>query len=148
MIEIEEPQIETLEKVVFSPNMKNKTIETTEILRIENEDDFTRIDFICYAPTRYINGGWVEILKDTFIRPVGTTHKLTLVKAVNIPIAPKKHYFRSKRDMLCYTLYFPPLPKGTTSIDIIESEASGGNWFNFYGVSMERVRSEKLIVGN
>ena len=148
MIEIEEPLVKELEKVVYYPIMKHMVSNNAEILRIANEDDLTRIDFIHYADPIYIDGGWVKISPLSFIRPVGTKHKLGLVKAVNIPIAPVKHFYKSKKDFLCYTLYFPPLPKGTKEIDIIEFEGPGDNWFNFYGVSMGRVRSEKIIVGN
>ena len=145
---IEEPEIKEEEKIIFSPIITHKSNSSPDVLRIENDEEFTRIDFIYQARSYYINGGWVQISKDTFIRPCGSESKFKLLKAVNITIAPVKHYFKSTKELLCYTLYFPALPKGTSKIDIIESETPGENWFNFFGVSMERVRTEKLIVGN
>lgn len=51
--------------------------------------------------------------------------------------------------MLTYTLYFPAVPKGCKEIDIIECENGNiGNWFNFYSVSIEKVRTKPLIVNN
>ena len=149
MKEIIEPQIKELEQLVYKPMVIHQVSDSTEILRIENDPNFTRIDFIHYATPIYINGGWVQLYSKTFIRPVGSNLCLTLVNAINIPIAPKKHYYKSTKDFLCYTLVFPALPPGTQSIDIIEKEIPGDNtWFNFYGVSMDKVRSERLIVGN
>jgi hypothetical protein len=137
------------EHVVFKPLVKHQVSTSAEILRIENDPNFTRIDFIVYASPIYVNGGWVQMYSQSFIRPVGSNLCLTLVKAVNIPIAPTKHFFKGKKDFLCYTLVFPALPEGTKSIDIIEKEIPGDNtWFNFYGVSMDKVKSERLVVSN
>lgn len=145
---IEEPKVDKLEKVVFNPMVKHQTNGHPEVLRIENEAEFTRIDFIYYAKPYYLNGGWVGIAGDTFIRTVSTKERLTLVKAVNIPITPSRHFFKSTKEFLCYTLYFPPVPKGTKSIDIIEGLGGDNSWFNFYGVSMDTVRKERIIVGS
>lgn len=147
--EIKAPKVWELEKFIFNPMVKHQVSPETDILRIEHEAEFTRIDFIYYPKPCYINGGWVEIAKNTFIRTVGSKQQLKLVKAINIPIAPTKHYFKSVKEFLCYTLYFPPIPKETAFIDIIEKEVPDDNtWFNFYGVSMETIRKEKLITGN
>lgn len=145
---IEKPKVDLQEKVVFNPMVKHQTNGHPEVLRIQNEENFTRIDFIYFAKSYYVNGGWIQIDRDTYIRPIGSKERLTLVEAVNIPIAPIKHYFKSTKDFLCYTLYFPPVPKGTKTIDIIEGLGGNNSWFNFYGVSMETVRKEKIIVGS
>lgn len=147
--EIEKPKVKELEKLIYNPLVKKNTNSQPEILRIQNDDNFTRIDFIYYPKSYYVNGGWVQIDRDTFIRPVGSNQRLKLIKAINIPLAPTKHFFKNSKEFLCYTLYFPSLPKETSSIDIIENEGTHEEtWFNFYGVSMERVLSEKLVAGN
>lgn len=147
-----ETTIEPLEKektiIRYNPTINNKCSSEIEILRIEFDDDYTRIDFLYRASSYYENGGWVQISRLTFIRMVGSEQKLRLLKAVNIPITPTKHYFKSTHDMLAYTLYFPALPKNCEKIDIIEGEVGGTKWFNFYGVSMNKVRNEVLICKN
>ena len=145
---IEKPKVDELEKVVFHPMVKHQTNGHPEVLSIQNDENFTRIDFIYFAKSYYVNGGWIQINRDTYIHPIGSKERLTLVKAINIPTAPTKHYFKSTKDLLCYTLYFPPVPKETKTIDIIEGLGGNNSWFNFYGVSMETVRKEKIIVGN
>jgi hypothetical protein len=86
-------------------------------------------------------------MPDSFIRPVNTDSKMPLVKVVNIPIAPGKHFFHHRDMALYYTLYFPALPKDVKAIDIIEKEAARpNNYFNFYGVSLERIASEIIKV--
>ena len=131
---------------VHNPKVEKGTKVDHQVLKIEMGDELTRIDFMYRNPYDY--SGWIQISGNSFIRVAGSQVKLGLVKAVNIPIAPTKHFFKRKGDYLAYTLYFPALPKGTKKIDIIEREASGGTWFNFYGVSMQTVWNDVVIVNN
>jgi hypothetical protein len=131
---------------VHNPKVEKGTKVDHQVLKIEMGDELTRVDFMYRNPYDY--SGWIQISRNSFIRVAGSQIKLGLVKAVNIPIAPTKHFFKRKGDYLAYTLYFPALPKGTKKIDIIEREASGGTWFNFYGVSMQTVWNDVVIVNN
>lgn len=136
------------ELVILNPIVTYSESDLIEVMRISEEDDLTRIDFLYEAPRKYKNGGWVSMQKTCFIRPVGTKSKLTLVKACNIALAPNKHFFKKCGELLAYTLYFPKLPEGVKQIDIIEHEGEGGEWFNFYGVELKRVHRSLIFVEN
>jgi hypothetical protein len=101
-----------------------------QVKKIELTENYTRIDFLYTAPDYYVNGGWVNVEKETFIRPVGSNAEFRLVYTNNIPFAPLKHFFRRSGETLMYTLIFPALPKDTKAIDIIENEESRDS-FNF-----------------
>lgn len=133
-LEVLEPTIITIEKVV------------PEIKIPEPDDNILRIDFLYYASPYYNNGGWVQIHPQTFIRPVGSQTKYKMVGAVNIPKNPVKHFFKTNRDMLFYSLLFPQVPKDVTNIDIIEKEINDGTWFNFYNVPMQTVLNSIIVV--
>jgi len=107
------------------------------VTAIELSEEYTRIDFLYQAPHCYANGGWIQMDRRCYIRPVGSDLRYPLRRLVNIPIAPNKHYFAFRGEYLTYTLFFDPLPLSTTKIDIIELEAPG-NYFNFYGVDYVR----------
>lgn len=127
---------------LFNPSISKMPDSFIDIIGIELTDDYTRIDFVVYPDTKtYVSGWWVQINKNSFIRPTGTTQKLKLVKAVNIPYAPKKYMFSSRTSCLPYTLFFPAIPKTTTHIDIIEKEVRNDSYFNFYGVSVLKTKS-------
>ena len=147
---MEPPYTEKKEKPIYNPSVEYQNGDADiEIMRIVQEEELTRIDFVYRASPKYIKGGWVQIDRETFIRPVGTAMRLTLVQAVNMPIAPKKHWFREAGQCLYYTLYFPALPAGVVAIDIIEREAARPhNFFNFYGVSLERIARGVIMVNN
>jgi hypothetical protein len=74
---------------------------------------------------------------NAFIRSVGSSVKYRLIKTEGIPLAPSKHYFRSKGEYHTYTLIFPALPGNTKQIDIIEREENG-TYFNFYTVDYSK----------
>ena len=137
-----------LEKLIYNPSVKSPPCSDTEhkIMRIEFDENLTRIDFVYSPPSKYQSGSWVQIYRHSFIRPVGTHQILSLVKAVGIPYEPKKHYFKSNKETLYYTLFFPALPKDVKEIDIIEKEIHYGSWFNFYGVSVQKIKQEVLDV--
>lgn len=148
-IETPKPQLKEEQRVlVYSPMVKHETHTNMEVMRIELDEEFTRIDFVYHASGQYANGGWVRIHDTCFIRPCNTELKLRMTKAVNIPIAPKRYHFKSSKGSLYYTLYFPPLPRDTKEIDIIELETNDPSYFNFYGVSVERIKREVIVVPN
>lgn len=109
----------------FRNELRVKSIEATS--------EYTRIDFIYKSSMIYDNGGWIQMERDAYIQPKGSTQKYRLIKAIGIPIAPLKHYFKRQGEFYPYTLIFPALPKDTKCIDIIEKLAPG-SYFNFYNV--------------
>ncbi len=134
-IQIEKFIEESLEQRIATPVRLYNPLKSKQlrVQSIEATSAYTRIDFMYSASTIYINGGWLEIDANTYIEPVGSKMKYGLKKAVGIPIAPTKHYFKRNGELHTYTLSSLTLPKNTTKINIIEKEAAG-NYFNFYGV--------------
>jgi hypothetical protein len=121
---------------IWNPDALDHT-KDLRMKSIEFGDDYTRIDFIFRSSMVYINGGWIQMERNSFIRPTGSTTKYTLLRAIGIPIAPLKHYFKRKGEYYNYSMIFPALPMDTKTIDIIEKEAVG-SYFNFYGVDYSK----------
>ena len=112
---------------------------------LSDEEEPTVIHFITTPSLKFDSGWWVELYDSIFIRPAGSNERLGLIYAFNIPIAPEKHFFQCKKEELHFTLFFPALPKGTTHIDIIEKPGGDPSFFNFYGVSMEKINSAPIM---
>jgi hypothetical protein len=121
---------------LYNPTSLDHTLDH-RMKSIENSDEYTRIDFIYRAPDYYVNGGWIQMERNAYISPVGSTTKFGLLRAIGIPIAPIKHYFKKEGEFHTYSLIYPALPLGTTQINIIEKEAPG-TYFNFYGVDYSK----------
>ncbi len=75
---------------------------------------------------------WITLDKDAFIIANGQKYKLR--RAEGVAISPKKTYFSYAGETKTFTLYFPPIPKGTTSTDFIES--SDSSW-RLYGIQLK-----------
>jgi hypothetical protein len=107
------------------------------IKSIEATEEYTRIDFIYRSSMIYINGGWFQMNQGAYIQPLGSKKKYGLIKAIGIPIAPQKYYFRRQGECHTYTLIFEALPKNTSKIDIIEKKGCK-NCFNFFNVNFSK----------
>lgn len=123
--------IKKFNPIIYRNNGKHK------VKSIELGDEFTLVEFQYRSSYKYLNGGWIQIHKDSFIRDCKTKSKYPLLLALNIPIAPEKFYFKRSGQLHRYTLVFPALPESTESIDIIEKEAPG-TYFNFYNLNYQR----------
>jgi hypothetical protein len=142
-------KIEPIKKekqIITYPIIKIHNSPSVKIRKIERTDDYLRIDFINHAGKEYVNGGWVRIEPNTFIRPQGTSFRLPLIKAKGAPLAPDKHYYKSQNDRLFYSLYFPAISKTVEFIDIIEKEGGDDSYFNFYGVSVQRILKSPIVI--
>jgi hypothetical protein len=119
-----------------SPSSEYTPEHEIGIESITLDEQYTRIDFTYISPKEYPNGSWANINSGSYIRPSGSSKKLYLVKAINIPLAPSKYYFNSKGQVHHFTLLFPALPKSVKQIDIIERLAEG-TYFNFFRVALQ-----------
>ncbi len=129
-----------LSKGFIVSNPEHATIDANvQLLRVILTPKETKIDFGYQATSYYIKGGWIKISPHTFIRQTGTTEKLVLTNATNIPFGPEKLHFNSSIEWRYFSLYFPPLPPGVHSIDLIESERSSTNVFNFFNIRLDDI---------
>jgi len=135
--DLEVPQAEPFKVKIDKTRWLNPEADYSDkicVKSIELTDAYTRIDFWYKAPDYYHQRRLDQIDPLCYIRPSGSNMRYSLFKAINIPLAPEKFYFRRCGQLHSYSLYFPALPKDTKTIDIIEREAPG-TYFNFYGVN-------------
>lgn len=119
-------------KVVEQPYVDYTTSENTVIKRITITDDATIIEMASNNATSTGYYQWVNIDKNTAILVNGQEYKLK--KAEGIAIAPKTTPYTKRGETISFKLYFSPIPKGTTSFNLIEPDSS--NW-KFYGISLK-----------
>ncbi len=109
-----------------------------QLLRIELNPAFTKIDFGHQTTNYYVKGGWVRIAPITFITIKSTGERFTLTNAINIPIAPVQHHFDTHKDWLYFSLIFPPIKVDDCLIDMIEAENGDSTDFNYYNIEINR----------
>ena len=89
----------------------------------------------------------IQMHSSCFIRPSFSKMKYPLVRAINIPIAPTKYYFKSCGQVHHFTLIFPALSKSVKLIDIIEKQEQG-TYFNFFRVELKHEEPTLLRIFN
>jgi hypothetical protein len=85
---------------------------------------------------KYTNGGWVNIYPTTFL--MHDKEALPMIFAINIPIAPSIHVFKSSGELKQFTLIFPPIPKEWKSFSLIEN---CNDHDGFFAINIDRNNS-------
>ncbi len=129
--------IESDKLIVFNPKFRNNKNKRITILRVVIDNEYTRVDFLYWSLKNNNMGKWIQIEKDTYIRALNSDQKLKLIKAENIGVSPNKRFFKTKLNLLNFTLYFPPLPKDMVAFDLIEKDTTNENYFNFHKINLK-----------
>ena len=91
---------------------------SNDVLTDMEEQGFTYLHCTYFTSPRFCAGWWVNLHKSTYL--VGDDGSyLPMFDALNIPIAPERHYLKNFGDSLTFTLVFPALPKTWTVFDCI-----------------------------
>lgn len=117
--------------VIHNPTVSSNTLEDdknytfTRISRVIINDEHTIIEL---SLKNYV---WCQIDPQSYI--IANGKKYTLINAEGIALTPQKTYPPHRGDDINCKLYFPPIPKNITSIDLIENQHS--RW-KFYGIKI------------
>ena len=119
-------------KVYNNPHINRNMSGKLKVVSVSIQDNQTVITF---SDNNLIDGGgyyqWFTMDKNAYIATNGQRFKL--IRAEGIAISPDKTYFSYAGETKTFTLYFPAIPKNSTSIDFIESENS--DW-RLYGIQL------------
>jgi S1-C subfamily serine protease len=126
-------------------NTINVDIVNPEVYMMPNDNKGLKIRRVRITPTQTIldfeydnsvnKSGWITISPQTYIYIPDLGKKYEMTRAEGIPVEPNKYHFKYVNEKRTFRLYFPPLPKATSSFNLIESAES--SW-KFYGVKIKR----------
>ena len=119
-------------KVIESPYVDFTHSESTRIMKVTITDSETIVEVACNNETRDGYFQWISIDKNTVIEASGQVYKLK--RAEGIAITPNKTNFSRIGETKIFKLYFPAIPKATTSLDLLEPGES--DW-KYYGISLK-----------
>ena len=101
-----------------------------------------------YSKPYYKNGGRVCIAVTTYlINKNEYRNRLQLLHAINIPIAPDKHFFRRNSELLRFTLMFEKLPYHWTTFNLCEDPKVGKHGFFVNNIQKNNTGVYRIIVG-
>ena len=119
-------------KVVERPYIDFTRSESTYITKVTITDKETIIEMASNNETRNGYYQWINIDKNTVIVVSGQEYKLK--HAEGIAIAPNKTNYSKHGETKTFKLYFPAIPKATTSFNLLEP---GDSSWKFYGISLK-----------
>lgn len=136
------PTEEMYKEAIINEETKEITINNPKILVNETKGglvvNYVRITkqhtIINVTSNNGSPGEWLQLSKNSYIET--TEKKYSLIKAEGIALTPQKTYFKSQNDKITFTMYFPPIPKSTSTIDFIENE-DDSNW-KLYGIILKQ----------
>ena len=121
------------EKTYNYPSVNNNIARTLKVVSVSIQDNQTVLTFSCNNKAE--DGSyyeWVTLEKNAYI--VANGQKYTLKRTEGIGISPEKTYYAYAGETKTFKMYFPAIPKNTTSIDFIESEDSP---WRLYGIQLK-----------
>ncbi len=117
-----DPRPKTIEKPVYG--LQNTT--TLEINKIILTDSAT----ILYIDAYFYPNSWIRIDSATYLQAEGKKYTITGSDSIDL----NKEHWMPKDGKEHFTLYFPPLPKGTKTVDFIESDCD--NCFKIWDIDL------------
>lgn len=126
------PVIPEGDKVIEAPYVDNCRSAFVQVLRVTISDKQTTIELKCSSDSWAGTLQSMAISKDTYITDEETDYKL--IKAEGIAILPDQTTFAYPGESKTFKLIFPAIPKGSTSISLIEPEENG---WRIYGISLK-----------
>lgn len=127
--------VTTNAQIYLNPTYGAKSMKQVEITKIQITDKYTIISFSFDSKGEYVNGGWISLSKNMYIKDATTHKKHYLIKAYNITVLPEKIEFSGKYQRK-FKAYFPSINPGTKMIHIIEEATNG---FNFYKITLKPI---------
>jgi hypothetical protein len=115
----------------LAPNAALKSHETLDIMKIMLSLEKTEI--YLQVENRIAGGNFCADKNIYIVYPDGT--RILLTASNGIPVCPAAYKFREIGETLDFVLTFPPLKKGTGSINLIED--CQADCFSFYGIILD-----------
>ena len=126
--------------VLFAQRIDNPTYLKRDQASIQlDRIDLTSTNTILYltytSPSKYTNGGWVNIRPEIYLQDTYGSQQLKLIRAEGVPLAPNKHNFSYAGEKIYFKLFFPALPSSVYYVNLVECLNDTG-CFNFYAINV------------
>lgn len=96
---------------------------------VADPESQTIIHCVHHADPIYINGGWVNMHTKTYLECSGKIGIVPMEQAINIPLAPEKHYYTHAKQQKAFTLLFKGIPDDWHSFSLKEDAGSGRGFY-------------------
>ncbi len=113
------------------PTNNNMAGHNLNVVSVSVQKNQTILTFSVNNRTKDGYYEWVTLDRSSYIMANG--QKFTLQRADGIAISPNKTYFSYSDETITFKLFFPAIPKNSSTIDFVESLDSG---WKIYGIQL------------
>lgn len=130
-------------QIHYNPQVAIKPIASLTVHKVEMTQESTRITI------RIVNQNQLPAFslpsENLILRKTSEAEAYGMIGSENAPIAPEKHTFSFKNEVLDFTLIFPPLPEPVKYLDI--RQADGGEQFYVQGIILDEEMNREITRG-
>ena len=108
------------ERVIDYPAFEIKNSSGLEITRVVLNDTAT----VVYAEAYTYPGGWVRVDSSMYIQAEGKQYLVQRSEGLTL----NERFVMTDSGMCSFKLFFPPIPRGVNTIDLIEGRMNLGGW--------------------
>ena len=119
--------LQAQDRVVEQPAFDAWSSTTLEIDKIALSDTATVFYIDAYFRPKY----WIQVVKETTLRADGKTYPIKTGDGITL----SKKFWMPESGEASFRLIFPPLPKGTKTVDFIEGDEEGA--FKIWGIHLD-----------
>jgi len=130
--------ISTFSQSILAPNTALKSHETLDIMKVVTSEEKT--ETYLKVENRIAGGNFCADKNIFIVYPDGS--RSMLASSSGIPVCPDSYKFKTIGEQLDFVLTFPPLKRGTESINLIEDCRE--NCFSFYGIILDSDLNKKI----
>lgn len=127
-------------QILNKPSVQVKSHPTLNIIKIEQRE--TETVFFMHIVNRIKEGGWFCVDKNVKLTSESLKDDIRMLRSENIENCPTSHHFTKINESVNFKLYFPPLPKGLTEVNLIEDCAD--NCFYMNGIVLDMVLNNEI----
>jgi thiol-disulfide isomerase/thioredoxin len=129
--------LQAQDRVVEQPAFDAWSSTTLEIDKIALSDTATVFYIDAYFRPKY----WIQVVKETTLRADGKTYPIKTGDGITL----REKFWMPESGEASFRLIFPPLPKGTKTVDFIEGDEEGA--FKIWGIHLDGSPANSSLAG-
>ena len=129
--------LQAQERIVEQPAFDAWSSTTLEIDKIALSDTATVFYIDAYFRPKY----WIQVVKETTLRADGKTYPIKVGDGITL----SEKFWMPESGEASFRLIFPPLPKGTKTVDFIEGDEEGA--FKIWNIHLDGSPANSSLAG-
>ena len=129
--------LQAQERIVEQPAFDAWSSTTLEIDKIALSDTATVFYIDAYFRPKY----WIQVVKETTLRADGKTYPIKAGDGITL----SEKFWMPESGEASFRLIFPPLPKGTKTVDFIEGNEEGA--FKIWNIHLDGSPANSSLAG-